>query len=128
MGDLASVQLARETRTGAALVNGEEAVIGTTLMLLGGNSRTISKGVHEKILDIKKTLPDWIKIETLYDRSELVDRTVGTVQHNLTYGAALVAIVLILILGNLRAALITAFVIPISLLTTFIFMLSLIHI
>jgi cobalt-zinc-cadmium resistance protein CzcA len=122
VGDLAVVQPDREMRTGAAVVNGEEAVVGTALMLLGGNSRTISKAIHEKITDIKKTLPDWIELETLYDRSELVDRTLNTVWHNLAYGAGLVAVVLILILGNLRAALITAFVIPISLLTTFILM------
>ena len=122
ISDLASIELGREMRTGAALIDGKEAVVGTALMLLGGNSREISQAIGVKVGEIRQSLPDWVKLDTIYDRSELVDRTLNTVQHNLIYGAGLVAVVLLLILGNLRAAIITALVIPISLLTTFILM------
>lgn len=122
IGDLAKVGPGREIRTGAALINGKEAVVGTVLMLLGGNSRTVSSDVEIKIEEIQKSLPDWVVLEPLYARSDLVDKTLKTVQGNLLYGAALVALVLLLILGNLRAAVITAVVIPLSLLVTFILM------
>ena len=122
IGDVAHVKLDRELRTGAALVNGEESVIGTILMLLGENSRTVSLAVDEKMQEISGSLPDWVKLNVLYNRSDLVNETLGTVQKNLLFGAALVAIILLIMIGNLRVAVITAITIPLSLLTTFILM------
>mgnify|MGYP001457366461 CR=1 FL=1 len=122
IGDIAKVKLGRELRTGAALVNGKETVVGTILMLLGENSRTVSISVDEKIQEIKKTLPDWVVLNTVYNRSELVDATLGTVQGNLIFGALLVVLTLLLLVGNLRVALITAITIPLSMLSTFILM------
>ncbi|HMN70103.1 MAG TPA: efflux RND transporter permease subunit, partial [Bdellovibrionales bacterium] len=90
--------------------------------LLGENSREVSRNVAERIDEIAKTLPEDVKLEVLYDRSDLVNETLGTIEHNLLTGAALVVLVLLLLLGNLRAAVITAAVIPLSLLFTFIFM------
>ncbi len=118
VGDLADVQLDRELRTGAAVVNGREAVLGTVFMLLGANSRTVAADTAAQIKEIKRTLPEWATIKVVYDRSELVDATVATVRENLTFGAILVIFVLFLLTGNLRAALITAFVIPLSMLAT----------
>ncbi len=120
LGDVADVSLGRELRTGAALVNGEESIIGTVLMLLGENSRNVSILVDDKINEIKKTLPEWVNLKTIYNRSELVNSTLGTVQHNLLFGAFLVVLILLLLIGNLRVALITAVTIPLSLLATFI--------
>ncbi|HMQ11356.1 MAG TPA: CusA/CzcA family heavy metal efflux RND transporter [Oligoflexia bacterium] len=120
--DIATVKLDKEIRTGAATVNGEESIIGTTFMLLGENSRTVSIRVVEQLDEIKKTLPKWVEINVLYDRSTMVNSTLGTVEHNLLLGASLVIIILMLLVGNLRAALITAIVIPLSLLITFILM------
>lgn len=120
--DVAQVQLATELRTGAALVNGQEEVLGTAMMRFGENSRVVARRVAEKIAEIQKTLPNDLEILTLYDRSTLVDATLRTVRHNLVVGASLVVVVLILLLGNLRAALITAVIIPITLLGTFILM------
>lgn len=122
VGDIAEVKLATELRTGAALVNGKEAVVGSTLMLMGENSRTVSDRVTKRIEEIKKTLPSGYKIETLYNRSELVNATLGTVEHNLVTGASLVVIILLLLVGNVRAAVVTAITIPLSLLITFIAM------
>lgn len=122
VGDIAHVQLDRELRTGAALVNGEESVIGTILMLLGENSRTVSIAVDDKIKEISKTLPDWVKLNVLYNRSDLVNDTLQTVQKNLLFGAALVALILLVMIGNFRVAVITAITIPLSLLSTFILM------
>lgn len=122
ISDIARVGLGKELRTGAALYNGEEVVLGTVLMLLGENSREVSLRVADQIEKIKKGLPKGFKIETLYDRSDLVNATLDTVKHNLITGAVLVIIILFLLVGNLRAALITAIVIPISLLMTFILM------
>lgn len=122
ISDIAQVGLGKELRTGAALYNGEEVVLGTALMLLGENSREVSLRVADQIEKIKKGLPKGFKIETLYNRSDLVNATLDTVKHNLLTGAALVIIILFLLVGNLRAALITAVVIPISLLMTFILM------
>ena len=122
IGDIANVTLGKELRTGAALVQGKEAVLGTVLMLLGDNSRTVSTRVSERIQEIQKGLPPGFKIQTLYNRSDLVNATLGTVEHNLLTGASLVVIVLIFLVGNLRAALITAITIPLSLLITFIVM------
>lgn len=122
ISDIAKVGLGKELRTGAALYNGEEVVVGTALMLLGENSREVSLKVAAQIENIKKGLPKGYKIETLYNRSDLVNATLDTIKHNLLYGAALVIVILFLLIGNLRAALITAIVIPISLLMTFILM------
>ncbi|MCB0413836.1 MAG: efflux RND transporter permease subunit, partial [Bdellovibrionales bacterium] len=121
-GDIATVALDRELRTGAALVNGQESIIGTALMLLGENSRTVALDIEEKIKEIKKSIPDWVKLETIYNRSELVNSTLGTVEKNLLFGAFLVALILLVIIGNFRVAIITAITIPLSLLTTFILM------
>ncbi|MBX3022771.1 MAG: efflux RND transporter permease subunit [Bdellovibrionales bacterium] len=120
--DIAEVKLASELRTGAALVRGQEAVLGTAMMLLGENSREVSRNVADRIAEISKTLPEGVKLEILYDRSDLVNKTLGTIEHNLLTGAALVILILLLLLGNIRAAIITAVVIPLSLLATFIFM------
>jgi heavy metal efflux system protein len=122
IGDVADVGLATELRTGAGLVRGHEAVVGSTLMLMGENSRAVSLRVAERLEDIRKNLPPGYKIETLYDRSVLVNATLGTVEHNLVTGAVLVAVILLLLLGNVRAALITAVTIPLTLLMTFVVM------
>jgi len=118
--DIADVKLGRELRTGAALVNGKESLIGTVLMLLGENSRTVSLSVNEKIEEIKESIPEWVQLETIYNRSELVNKTLGTVEHNLLFGALLVVVILLLLIGNVRVAFITAMTIPLSLLVTFI--------
>lgn len=122
ISDIAKVGIGKELRTGATLYNGKEVVLGTALMLLGENSREVSLRVASQVEKIKKGLPKGFKIETLYNRSDLVNATLDTVKHNLITGAALVIIILFLLVGNLRAALITAVVIPISLLMTFILM------
>ncbi|EPZ51002.1 heavy metal efflux pump, CzcA family [Bacteriovorax sp. BAL6_X] len=122
ISDIAEVGFGKELRTGAALHNGREVVLGTVLMLLGENSRDVSLRVSEQIEKIKKGLPEGYHIETLYNRSSLVNATLDTIKHNLLTGAALVIVILFLLVGNLRAALITAIVIPISLLITFILM------
>ena len=122
IGDVAEVKLSTELRTGAALVRGKEAVLGSVFMLMGENSRTVSTRVAERMKEIQSGLPEGYKIETLYDRSDLVNATLGTVEHNLVTGAVLVVIILLLLVGNVRAALITAVTIPLSLLMTFIVM------
>lgn len=122
IGDIAKVALGKELRTGAATVNGQETVLGTVMMLLGENSRTVSLRAKDKIDEIKKTLPPGIVINTVYNRSDLVNATLGTVEHNLLMGATLVIVILFLLIGNVRAALITAATIPLSLLATFLIM------
>src|SRR5215475_5050410 len=116
--DLAQVTVGRELRTGSASVNGHEVVLGTALMLVGGNSRTVSAAADAKIKDINRTLPSGIQARAVLNRTELVDATVHTVATNLSLGALLVVLVLFLMLGNFRAALITAAVIPITMLVT----------
>lgn len=116
--DIATVSIGRELRTGAATHLGEEAVIGTAFMLQGENSRAVARRVAEKLEEINASLPEGVIAEPLYDRTALVDRTIETVQENLLIGALLVIIVLFMLLGNIRAALITAMVIPISMLST----------
>jgi len=116
VGDLAGVALGKELRTGAATRDGEETVLGTAVMLLGGNSRTVSEAVAEKLVEINKTLPEGITADVVYNRTVLVDKTIATVQKNLLEGAILVVVVLLLMLGNVRAALLTAMVIPLSML------------
>lgn len=120
--DFAKVSLGREIRTGSATLNGKEAVLGTVMMLIGENSRTVSLRVSDKIAEIKTNLPPGVKLTTVYDRSVLVNATLGTVEHNLMFGAFLVIIILFILLGNVRAAIITAFTIPLTLLATFLIM------
>ncbi|MDI7776622.1 CusA/CzcA family heavy metal efflux RND transporter [Asticcacaulis sp. EMRT-3] len=112
--DVATVRLGGELRTGAASMNGHEVVIGTTLMLIGENSRTVAKAVGEKLEGIKKSQPPGLKVTTTLDRSKLVSATVETVQKNLFEGAVLVAVALFLLLGNVRAAIIAVLIIPFS--------------
>ncbi|MBL6752618.1 MAG: CusA/CzcA family heavy metal efflux RND transporter, partial [Nevskia sp.] len=119
VSDVAEVGIGKDLRTGAATVNGEETVLGTALMLIGENSRTVSLRVAEKLAEIGKRLPQGIKAEAVYDRTVLVNQTIATVQKNLAEGALLVIVVLFLFLGNLRAALLTAMVIPLALFATF---------
>jgi cobalt-zinc-cadmium resistance protein CzcA len=114
--DVAEVQIARELRTGAATKNGRETVLGTVFMLKGENSRTVSLRVAEKMKEINRTLPEGISANVVYDRTKLVNATLKTVRDNLSEGALFVIVVLFLLLGNFRAALITALVIPLSML------------
>ena len=116
--DLADVGLGRELRTGSASVDGREVVLGTALMLIGGNSRTVAAAADAKIRDINATLPPGIRARTVLNRTDLVDATIHTVATNLAEGALLVIVVLFLLLGNIRAALITALVIPVTMLIT----------
>lgn len=120
--DIAKVGFDKEIRTGAATVNGKESIIGTAFMLLGENSRTVSTRVAQKLSEIEKDLPDWVQLNVIYDRSQMVNQTLNTVQKNLIFGAVLVSLFLILLVGDLRAAVITSIIIPISLLITFILM------
>ncbi|MEY4429128.1 MAG: cation efflux system protein CzcA, partial [Pseudomonadota bacterium] len=117
--DVAEVGVGRELRTGAATDNGQEVVLGTVFMLMGENSRTVSLAVDRQMAAINKTLPPGVKAVTVYDRTHLVDKAIRTVEKNLLEGAALVVAVLFVFLGNLRAAVITAMVIPLSMLFTF---------
>ena len=123
--DIAEVGIGKELRTGSASENGQEVVVGTALMLIGANSRTVSEAVDSKLKEIVKSLPADIEAKTVLNRTTLVNRTIGTVEKNLTEGALLVIAVLFLVLGNIRAAMITALVIPISMLMTFIGMIKL---
>ena len=106
-------------RTGAATENGAEAVLGTVFMLIGENSRTVAQAVDQRMKEINRTLPSGVHAVTVYNRITLVDKAIATVKKNLIEGAVLVIAVLFLFLGNLRAALITALVIPLSMLFTF---------
>jgi cobalt-zinc-cadmium resistance protein CzcA len=117
--DVADVTLGKELRTGAATENGREVVLGTVFMLIGENSRTVARAVDAKMQEINRTLPPGIVANTVYDRTVLVDKAIETVKQNLTEGALLVIAVLFLFLGNLRAAILTALVIPLSMLFTF---------
>jgi|FLOH01.1.fsa_nt_gi heavy metal efflux system protein len=114
--DVADVGLGQELRTGAATKNGGEVVLGTVFMLKGENSRTVSLRVAEKMKSINQTLPEGVVARTVYDRTHLVNATLKTVRNNLLEGALLVIAVLFLLLGNFRAAVITALVIPLSML------------
>ncbi|WP_447750359.1 CusA/CzcA family heavy metal efflux RND transporter [Pseudomonas nicosulfuronedens] len=116
---VAEVDLGRELRTGAATEDGREVVLGTVFMLIGENSRTVAKAAATKLEEINRTLPAGVKAVTVYDRTQLVDKAIATVKRNLTEGAILVIAVLFLFLGNIRAALITAMVIPLAMLFTF---------
>ena len=116
--DVAKVSIGRDLRTGAGTRSGQEAVIGTAFMLLGENSRTVARAVATKLDEINASLPDGVVAEPLYDRTTLVENTIATVQENLVIGSLLVVVILFGLLGNIRAALITALVIPISMLAT----------
>ncbi len=116
VADVASVGIGRDLRTGAATVEGKEAVIGTAIMLVGENSRNVSRRVSERLAEVQKSLPPGVKVRTLYDRTYLVEATLHTVSRSLLEGAALVVAVLFLLLGNLRAAIIAALAIPFSML------------
>ncbi|GIW86337.1 MAG: cation transporter [Isosphaeraceae bacterium] len=116
--DVAQVGIGKELRTGSASQNGEEVVVGTALMLIGENSRTVSEAVDRKLAEINATLPLDVRAKTVLNRTKLVDRTIATVEKNLTEGALLVIVILFAMLGNIRAALITALVIPLAMLMT----------
>ena len=119
VGDVAEVLMGQELRTGAATQNGHEVVLGTVFMLLGENSRTVSRAVDARLQSINKTLPAGVVAQTVYDRTVLIDKAITTVKNNLLEGALLVIVVLFVLLGNLRAAFITAMVIPLAMLFTF---------
>lgn len=116
--DIADVALGQELRTGAATENGREVVLGTVFMLMGENSRAVSRRVANKMEGINRSLPPGTIAKTVYDRTNLVDKTIHTVRQNLLEGAVLVIAVLFLFLGNIRAALVTALVIPLAMLFT----------
>lgn len=117
--DVGEVEIGRELRTGAATENGREVVLGTVFMLIGQNSRSVSQAVDKKMGEINRTLPEGVRVVTVYDRTVLVDKAINTVKKNLAEGAILVIVILFLFLGNIRAAIITALVIPLSMLFTF---------
>lgn len=122
--DVADVSIGQELRTGAATENGREVVLGTVFMLIGENSRKVSQAVTKKLEDINRSLPAGIVVSIVYDRTTLVDKAISTVKKNLLEGAVLVIVILFLFLGNIRAALITAMVIPLAMLFTFTGMVS----
>jgi cobalt-zinc-cadmium resistance protein CzcA len=117
--DVARVAIGEELRSGAATENGREVVLGTVFMLIGENSRSVSQAVAERLESINRSLPAGVVAVPVYDRTHLVDKAIATVKKNLIEGAILVVAVLFLFLGNIRAALITALVIPLSMLFTF---------
>ena len=116
--DIGTVGLGKELRSGAATQNGREVVMSTVFMLIGENSRTVSAAVAERLEEIKPSLPPGITATAVYDRTALVDKTLATVRKNLVEGALLVIVVLFLFLGNVRAAILTAAVIPVAMLMT----------
>ena len=118
IGDVAEVVIGSELRTGAATENGREIVLGTIFMLTGENPRVVAQAAAARLEQATKSLPAGVIAHPLYDRTALVDRTISTVEKNLAEGALLVIVVLFLLLGNIRAALITAAVIPVSMLMT----------
>ena len=122
--DIAQVSIGRELRTGAATENGKEVVLGTVFMLIGENSRSVSQAVTNKLKEINRSLPPGVVANIVYDRTVLVDKAINTVKKNLLEGAVLVIAILFLFLGNLRAAVITAMVIPLAMLFTFTGMLT----
>lgn len=118
ISDVAEVGIGKQLRTGAATRDGQETVLGTVMMLVGENSKDVATRVSEELGNIQKSLPEGITIEAVYNRTKLVDKAIATVQKNLVEGALLVIIILFLLLGNFRAALITAAVIPLAMLAT----------
>lgn len=119
VSDVAEVMIGKESRSGAATENGQEVVLGTVFMLMGANSRTVSAAVEKKLTEINKSLPAGIVAKTVYDRTILIDKAINTVKKNLLEGALLVIAILFIFLGNIRAAIITMLVIPLSMLFTF---------
>ncbi len=118
VGDVAEVKEGTDLRTGAATLDGKETVIGTTMLLIGDNSRTVAQRVASRLDEIARSLPDGVVARAIYDRTRLVEATIWTVEKNLLEGALLVVAVLFLVLGNFRAAFVTACVIPLSMLFT----------
>ncbi|MDT0636105.1 CusA/CzcA family heavy metal efflux RND transporter [Spectribacter hydrogenoxidans] len=116
--DVARVVESSALRTGAATQDGEEVVLGTVMMLMGENSRAVAENAGRRLARVQDSLPEGIRVNPIYDRTSLVDKTIATVQKNLAEGALLVIAVLFLLLGNIRAALITAAVIPLAMLAT----------
>jgi cobalt-zinc-cadmium resistance protein CzcA len=114
--DVADVAIGKQLRTGAATQDGNEVVLGTVMMLVGQNSRTVSQQVASRLDEINLRLPAGVVAEANYNRTTLVDKTIQTVETNLLEGAVLVVVILFLFLGNVRAALLTALVIPLSML------------
>ena len=114
--DVADVGIGSAFRTGASTLNGEEAIVCWVMMLSGANSRVVAQQAEEKLKEIQKKLPEGIVVRTVYNRSELVNHTLGTVEKNLSEGAILVVVVLLALIGNWRAALIVAAAIPLSML------------
>ncbi|WP_061167120.1 efflux RND transporter permease subunit [Caballeronia hypogeia] len=122
--DVARVDIGRELRTGAATSDGNETVLGTVFMLIGENSRAVAQAAASRLAEVSRTLPNGVRAVTVYDRTVLVEKAVATVKKNLLEGAVFVIAVLFLLLGNMRAALIVALVIPVSMLMTFAGMVS----
>jgi cobalt-zinc-cadmium resistance protein CzcA len=118
VNDIGKVAIGKELRTGAATREGVETVLGTAMMLVGENSRAVSLAVGQKVTEIQTSLPDGVLIQSVYDRTTLVDKAINTVHKNLVEGALLVIVILFVLLGNVRAALITAAVIPLAMLAT----------
>lgn len=116
--DVATVEIGQELRSGAATQNGREVVMSTVFMLIGENSREVARRVAERLEEIQSSLPEGVTATAVYDRTRLVERTLGTVEKNLVEGALLVIVVLFVLLGNVRAALLTAAVIPLAMLMT----------
>ncbi|KAA8735254.1 CusA/CzcA family heavy metal efflux RND transporter [Acinetobacter qingfengensis] len=118
VADVAQVSIGHDLRTGGATYNGEETVLGIAMMMMGENSKTVSQAIDQKVKEIQRSLPQGVKIETVYNRSHLVDKAIKTVAKNLIEGAILVIVILFIFLGNFRAALITACIIPLSMFFT----------
>jgi len=116
IADVADVVIGSELRAGAATENGQEVVLGTVFMLMGENSRTVARAVDERIAEVNRSMPEGVVVKPVYNRTDLVNATLRTVRDNLVEGALLVIVILFLLLGNLRAALVTALVIPLSML------------
>lgn len=116
--DIGEVHFGKELRTGAATKDGHETVLGTVFMLMGENSRIVAQRAEKKLEEINRTLPEGVSAKAVYNRTTLVDKTINTVRTSLTEGAILVIVILFIFLGNIRAALITASVIPLSMLFT----------
>jgi len=116
--DVATVDFGKELRLGAATQNGEETVLGTVFMLMGENSREVAQRAARKLEEVNRTLPDGVVAKAVYDRTTLVDKTIKTVSKSLIEGALLVVVILFIFLGNIRAAFVTALVIPLSMLFT----------
>lgn len=118
VADVARVSIGHDLRTGGATYNGQETVLGIAMMMMGENSRTVAQAVHAKMQQIQNSLPKGVVIETVYDRTSLVNQAIKTVAKNLIEGAILVIVILFIFLGNFRAALITACIIPLAMLFT----------